>query len=215
MSPPVIKETISPKAARRFYDRLGWGYDWAERYEGQAKQLALARLKLASGQYVLNVGVGSGQQQLKIQAGIEPGRIAFGLDLSPVMLKLTQSRTVALLCEGNASQLPYRTDSFDRLFAAYVLDLIPVRELPALLTEFRRVLKPKGRLGLVSLTEGVNLPSRLLIGLWKLVYIVNPVACGGCRPVELAGLVKQAGFSQVEREVVVQLGVPSEVILAE
>jgi len=211
----VIQKTIPPDAARRFYDRLGQGHDWAERYEGRAKSLALARLDLSPGQQVLNVGVGTGREQIHIQAAITPGGTGFGLDLSPVMLQLTHHSTAALLCEGNACRLPFADVGFDRLFSAYVLDLISAGDLPNLLAEFRRVLRPGGRLVLVSLTEGVNLPSRLLVGLWKAAYAVSPVACGGCRPVQLAGLVEAAGFCRVEREVVVQLGVPSEVIVAE
>jgi ubiquinone/menaquinone biosynthesis C-methylase UbiE len=211
----VIEETISPEAARRFYDRLGQGYDWAERYEGRAKKLALARLDLSPGQRVLNVGVGTGQEHAQIQSAVTPDGLAFGLDLSPVMLKLTQDRLGVPLCEANAGRLPFTQASFDRLFSTYVLDLISAAQLPSLLTEFHRLLKPGGRLVLVSLTEGVNLPSKILVGLWKMAYAVSPVACGGCRPVQLAGLVGQAGFSQVEREVVVQLGIPSEIIVAQ
>ena len=211
----MIQKTISPEAARRFYDRLGRGHDWAERYEGRAKQLALTQLELGPGQRVLNVGVGTGQEHRKIQARLKPGGLAVGLDLSPVMLKLSQSRTGAPLSAGNAGQLPFKSASFDRLLVTYVLDLIAAAELPGLLAEFRRVLIPSGRLVQVSLTEGVNLSSRAVVGLWKLAYAVSPIACGGCRPVQLAGLVKQAGFSRVEREVVVQLGLPSEVIVAE
>lgn len=211
----MIEETISPEAARRFYDRLGQGHDRAERYEGRAKRLALTRLELSPGQQVLNIGVGTGHAQTQIEQAISPGGAGFGLDLSPVMLHLTQQRTNAMLCEGNACRLPFADASFDRLFAAYVLDLIGAEELPGLLAECRRVLRPGGRLVLVSLTEGVNLPSRLVVGLWKAAYAVSPVACGGCRPVQLAEFVQEAGFSRVDREVVVQLGVPSEVIVAE
>ena len=211
----MIEETISPEAARHFYDRLGQGHDWAERYEGRAKKLALARLDLSPGQRVLNVGVGTGKEHAQIQTAVSPNGLAFGLDLSPVMLKLTQDRLGVPLCEADAGRLPFTHANFDRLFSTYVLDLISAAQLPSLLTEFRRVLKPGGRLVLVSLTEGVNLPSKILVGLWKMAYGVSPVACGGCRPVQLAGLVGQAGFSQVEREVVVQLGIPSEIIVAQ
>jgi len=71
-----------------------------------------------------------------------------------------------------------------------------------------------GRAVLLALTEGVDLPSRSLVAAWKLVYAVSPLACGGCRPLRLTDLVKQAGFDPVEREVIVQLGLPSEIIVA-
>jgi len=211
----MIDKTISTEAARRFYDRLGKGHDWAEFYESRAKSVALARLALAPGQHVLNLGVGTGKEHHRLQTAIRPGGLAFGLDLSPVMLRLAYQRTAAPLCRADVRRPPYAPASFDRLFSAYVLDLIPQADLIGLLAGCRRLLKPGGRLVLVSLTEGTNAPSRLLVGLWKLVYKASPIACGGCRPVQLAGLVHQAGFPHVEREVVVQLGVPSEVIVAE
>jgi demethylmenaquinone methyltransferase/2-methoxy-6-polyprenyl-1,4-benzoquinol methylase len=211
----MIEDTISSEEARRFYNRLGAGHDWADRYEGRAKRRALLLLDLAPGQRVLNVGIGTGQVQAHIEAAIAPAGLAFGLDLAPVMLDTVQSRTRhTLLCESDLRHLPFASACFDRIFSSYVLDLLSTRYLPGLLTGFRRVLKPGGWLVLVTLTEGVTLPSRALVALWKMAYAVSPVACGGCRPVQLAGLVHQAGFNQVRREVVVQLAVPSEIIVA-
>ena len=37
--------------------------------------------------------------------------------------------------------------------------------------------------------------------------------CGGCRPLQLAALAHDAGFAVITREVVVQLGLPSEVLV--
>jgi hypothetical protein len=67
---------------------------------------------------------------------------------------------------------------------------------------------------ILALTEGIDLPSRALVAAWKGIFSLSPTVCGGCRPLELLDLVHQAGFTQVEREVVVQLGVPSEIITA-
>ena len=47
---PIINDTISATTARRIYNRLGLIYDWAERFESHAKELALAWLELAPGQ---------------------------------------------------------------------------------------------------------------------------------------------------------------------
>lgn len=210
----MFKDTISKETARNVYDRLGSSYDWAERYEGRAKSQALTLLDLHPGQRILNIGVGSGRQHLKIQSAVLPGGTAVGLDLSPVMLNLTRQRTHAPLSQADARQLPFASASFDRIFLAYVLDLLPTRVFPSLLADFGRILKPEGRLVIVSLTEGDTLPSRLLVGLWKMIYTVSPTICGGCRPLQLVNLVQQAGFKQVKREVVVQLAVPSEIIVA-
>ncbi len=211
----MIKHTISTEVAQQFYDRLGAGHDAAEIYEGRAKRRGLTLLQLVPGRRMLNVGVGTGKEHALIQAKLAPGGTAFGLDLSPVMLRLAQSRTGAPLCRADACLLPLATASVDALFSSYVLDLLPLLLLPDLLADFRRILKPGGRMVLVSLTEGINLPSRTLVSVWKAAYAISPAACGGCRPLQLAPLVQEAGFNNIQREVVVQLGIPSEIIVAE
>ena len=211
----MIQDTISREAARRYYDRLGAYQDWAGRFEGHAKTRALDLLAPTPGCRVLNVGVGTGKEHAHIAAAVVPDGVAVGLDVSPVMLRLTRTRTGSPVCLGDARRLPYASGSLDCLFAAYVLDLLPAPDLPDLLHDFRRVLVPGGRLVLTTLTEGVTRPSRALIALWKLIYAISPEGCGGCRPLQLTGLVQEAGFRLARREVVVQWGVPSEIIVAE
>ena len=111
--------------------------------------------------------------------------------------------------------MPLPTASFDRVYSSYLLDLIPAADLPVLLGEVRRLLRPGGRAVFVSLTEGVDPLSRTVIGAWKLAYRIDPMLCGGCRPLELATIVADAGFAVREREVVVQAGLPSEVLAAD
>ncbi|MAG36641.1 MAG: hypothetical protein CL878_10440 [Dehalococcoidia bacterium] len=210
----MIQNTISREAARRYYDRLGTYHDWAERFEGRAKACALTLLDLTPGTQVLNVGVGTGKEQAQLASALAPDGVAVGLDVSPVMLHLARSRTRTPVCLGDVRRLPFVSASFDCLFAAYVLDLLPAQDLPNLLHDFRRVLAPGGRLALVTLTEGVTLPSRALVALWKMAYAISPEVCGGCRPLRLACLVEHAGLRLATRDVVVQWGVPSEVIVA-
>ncbi len=170
-------------------------------------------LGLAPGQQLLNVGVGIGAEHKQLQTGILPGGLAAGVDLSRTMLQITQERTGAPLCQAEARHLPFAAASFDRLFCAYVLDLMPSAELPDLLREFGRVLKPEGRMALVSLTEGINPASWAVIALWKTLYHLSPPLMGGCRPIHLAELVGQAGLNLLHSEIVVQWGVPSEILV--
>lgn len=204
--------TISRSEARKIYDRLGTGLDRTARFEGRAKALALDLLAVTPGQRVLHVGVGTGAEHAALQGAVGPGGIVVGYDLSRGMLQLTRRYADTPLCEGDAAQLPLRPHQFDRLFSAYMLDLIPLVEIPLVLAEFRRVLRPGGRLVLVSLTEGADPPSRLFVAAWKLVYQLDPCRLGGCRPLQLAALLGAAGFA-VERHLVVQRGFPSEVLV--
>ncbi len=131
-----------------------------------------------------------------------------------VMARLTRQRTGSSTVQANISALPFACKSFDRVLSSYVLDLIRYDEIGTILSEFRRVLRPDGRLVILALTEGESGLSRAVVGVWKAIYGIAPIACGGCRPLRLSGLMREAGYSQVSREVVVQFGVPSEIIVA-
>jgi demethylmenaquinone methyltransferase/2-methoxy-6-polyprenyl-1,4-benzoquinol methylase len=215
MQAAFIRDTISAGTAQKFYDWLGARHDWAEFFESRAKRQALQLLNVMPGQTVLNAGCGTGKDQREVEARVSPGGSVVGVDLSIVMARLTRQRTGSSTLQANVSVLPFAAGSFDRLFSSYVLDLIPYRSLGGILTEFRRVLRPDGRLVVLALTEGVAGPSRAVVGMWKAVYKIAPIACGGCRPIRLSGLTKEAGFGHVHREIVVQFGVPSEIIVAE
>lgn len=210
----MFQETISREDARQLYNRLGSGLERSHRFEERAKALALELLAVEEGQRVLHVGVGTGMEHAVLQRAAGPRGLVVGHDLARGMLELTRRRADTPLCEGDVVQLPCRTGMFDRIFSAYLLDLIPLVAIPAVLRECRRALRPGGRLVLVSLTEGVNLPSRLFVAGWTLVYRLNPRWLGGCRPLQLAPLLEAAGFA-VERRVVVQRGFPSEVLVGQ
>jgi ubiquinone/menaquinone biosynthesis C-methylase UbiE len=210
----MTESQFTSHAAQRFYDALATRYDWFSLYEARAKQLALDCLELAPGQAVINVGLGTGKYYQEVQASLGAQGLAAGIDLSMSMLQVAQSRNISDLAQADGAWLPFAIDSFDRLMCTYVLDLVAIRELPRWLMEFRRVLKPGGRMVLVSLTEGVTPLSRGFVAVWKMAYRVSPIACGGCRPLQLAGLVRQAGFETVDRQVVLQFGVPSELLVA-
>ena len=214
----TIAETISAEEARCFYDRLGPAYDLGEWFEQKAKSRGLALLDLAPGLCLLNVGVGTGREQARIQEAVLPGGLAVGIDISTVMLQLSQEQVPApgntALCLADGQNLPFPAASFDRLFSSYVLDLIPAAAVPVLLREMLRVLRPGGRVVLVGLTEGVTLASRALMAGWKAFYRLSPASLGGCRPLRLTYSLLKAGFINVRRDVVIQGGMPSEILVS-
>lgn len=210
----MIESTITRAEARQIYDALGARLDRAARYESRAKELALARLGLAPGQRVLQVGVGTGAEQRALRDAVAPGGEAVGLDLSRGMLSLTRRRAPTPLVEGDVVRLPFADASFDRALSAYLLDLLPAADLPGAVAELLRVVRPGGRLALVSMTEGVGPASRLFVAGWRAGFRISPQRYGGCRPLRLAGLLAALG-ARAERAVVVQRGFPSEVLLVE
>jgi demethylmenaquinone methyltransferase/2-methoxy-6-polyprenyl-1,4-benzoquinol methylase len=210
----MIQKTISRNQAQKFYDSLGKRYSWFEFYEGRALEYGREALDLETGMKLLEVGVGTGKQHELLQGEVQPEGNAFGIDLSWKMLLITRERVSTPLCQADAQHLPFIDSYFDRLYTSYVLDLLPSRDLPAVLDGFFRVIKPGGRLVIVALTEGVNASSRALVTAWKFAYSISPITCGGCRPLQLAGLVSDANFRVLGRKVIVQFGVPSEIITA-
>lgn len=210
----MIQNTVSQKRARAIYDFLGARYDLFDFVESKAKQRAIDLLELSPGQDILNVGVGTGKQHIAPKSGVSPGGQAFALDLSPVMTRLAKNRTGAPVFISDAGNIPMQPNRLDSIYCAYVLDMLPLALIPDVIYGFRRILKPGGRLVVLSLTEGLTSVSRALLSFWKKMYVHYPVFFAGCRPLQNAALIKQAGFTPIRREVVVQFALPSEIILA-
>jgi ubiquinone/menaquinone biosynthesis C-methylase UbiE len=211
----MIPYTISPNQARRFYNWLGVRHDLGARYERKAKARALALLDARPRERILNAGAGTGKEQRLLQTAVHPAGAVVAFDIARTMLEITRERNPqALLCEGELPDLPFAAGSFDAILCTYVLDLLPLPLIPRVLAAFRRVLRKDGRLVLVSLTTGVTPASKAIVGLWEFAYRIHPFTCGGCRPLQLAPLLIAAGFRQLHHEVVVQMGVPSEIISA-
>lgn len=203
----------SPAAIQHFYEWLGRKHDWAEVYESRAKKRALALLDIQPGMRVLNVGVGTGKDHRRLVQAVAPGGIAVGVDIAATMLRLTQRRTGAPVVQADARALPFADNTFDRLFCAYMFDLLPLPDLRPTLLECVRVVRPGGRLVLVSLGEGVTRTSQFVMRLWKGLYQLAPLACGGCRPIPLAHIATTLPAVRVQHETIVQWGVPSEMVV--
>jgi ubiquinone/menaquinone biosynthesis C-methylase UbiE len=111
---------------------------------------------------------------------------------------------------GTAFDLQMATGSIDLLVNNYLFDLLSFEDMDTVLLEFKRVLKPGGRLVLVNMTRGERPGS----GLYDLIYRLSPRTMGGCRGVRLSEKLKQHGFNIEVREYHQQLLFPSEVIRA-
>lgn len=187
---------------------------WAALLERQAVAHGLELAQAQSGERVLEVAVGTAAAftRLRHQAGTHG--YAIGVDLAPRMLAATRRRVPdAILVRADARSLPFLADYFDLLWSSYLLDLIPTGELLPLLSEFRRVLRPAGRMVLVNLSKKDE-----EVTWWERTYQLTPswlvpYLFGGCRPIRAVPFVREAGFTEIEREFVCK-GVGSEVIIA-
>lgn len=214
---PILSRTFKPQTATREYAAVAWFYDlWALLTEAKAVGRALSLARIQDGQAVLEVAVGTGRLFSQIVKRNLHGRNE-GLDLSPAMLaqarkRLQQAPSSAYkLQQGSAYELPYEDDSFDLLFNTYMLDMLPEQDFPKLLGEFLRVLKPSGRLVLVSFGFGAHWFNRF----WYWLAKVFPALLTNCRPVRMGQIVSQAGFHDLHVEHTSQNTFPSDIIIAE
>ena len=201
----------------RVYDVLSPVYGlWAELTETAARRWVLEQAAVKPGESVLEAGIGTGGlfATLRRCAGL---RHCAGVELSSGMLKRARRRLLqqggpsAEVCRADARHLPFERGVFEVVVSCYLLDLLALKDIARALAEFRRVCKPAGRLALASMaTQG-----RLLNTLWMSIYKVAPALVGGCRPVDLAPLLADAGWRVKSEEIVSQGGIRSVVMLAE
>ena len=112
------------------------------------------------------------------------------------------------LSVGDAYALAFPDASFDVVINNYMFDLLPEKDFALVLAEFRRVLRPSGRLVLVNLAKGASWQHKL----WDTVYRIRPSLLGGCRGVALTSPLERAGFTDIQRDLVYQCGFASEII---
>lgn len=198
------------------YDGIAPIYDiWGRLTESRARDRAIELADIEDGQRILEVAVGTGLAFYEIVKR-NPGGENIGIDLSQGMLERAKKRVSQLtgarysLEIGTAFELPVDEASIDTVVNNYMFDLIPFEDMDAVIVEFRRVLKPGGRLVLVNMTEGERFGSRI----YDRIYSISPEAMGGCRGVRLSERLRRHGFEVEVREYYQQMLFPSEVITA-
>jgi ubiquinone/menaquinone biosynthesis C-methylase UbiE len=212
---------LTPSQARTFYDRFGRKQDAQAFYEDAALDDLVAHANFEQADSVFELGCGTGRFAARLLEKHLPRSASYlGTDLSKIMIDIANSRmspyaerAKVAVSDGSMS-FPLPDQSVDRVVSTYVLDLLSEEDTARAVREARRVLTPNGKLCLVSLTEGNTIASRVVSGLWSMLFRLRPSLLGGCRPVRLESCVDSQDWSVEYRNVVVQFGVPSEVLIA-
>ena len=210
----MLQARIEKGQVAGVYSRVAGLYDlWARLTESNARDRCLELAAIEDGEDVLEVAVGTGLAFERI-LNVNPTGWNEGIDLTEAMLerarkKAAQSGTDNYHLElGDAYDLDFPKDSFDVLINNYMFDLIPQQDFHLVLQEFRRVLRPGGRLAMVNMAMG----ERWYNGIWERVYRINPALIGGCRGVSLLEELAACGFTGTTREYMSQLTFPSEIV---
>jgi ubiquinone/menaquinone biosynthesis C-methylase UbiE len=209
----------SKSTAKRTYNRLSRIYDLlAGSSETQFIHLGLEMLAVSAGETVLEIGSGTGKALFKLcqQAG-DMGSVN-GLDFSPGMLQVAHNRLAKVGLEGRAhllvgdgAALPYSDQSFDALFMSFTLELFDTPEIPIVLVECHRVLRPGGQLGVVAMQKSEH--PGWMERLYEWIHEILP-AYVDCRPIDAQGMIQAVGFRLEYRQVKCMWGLPVELVLA-
>lgn len=176
----------------RAYDR--WSHVWnLARYTNRSIYTTVLALLDNRHQSVLDAGCGTGLMSARLAAS---GRQVVGVDISAAMIGKAQRRNLsrATFRHGDAEKLPAADGEFDA-----VVNLISFHHYPKparAAAEFRRVLRPGGRLVLVAfdrnsryiaLAQCTNHWMRRIAGMsWQKTSA------------EVTSLLREAGFTRIE-----------------
>lgn len=198
----IIEAPVEVSRIERIYDRFSGIYFIFAPLEEKARMRGIALAEIKQTDNVLEVAVGIGLSFLEILKRVSRENTVHGIDLSRAMLEKTRKRAIKHgyahfdLRHADARNVPFPDGTFDVLYNSYMLDLIPLQDLSRVLREFHRVLKPGGRIVLVNLSKREREPI-----FYERVYKLKPYFWGGCRPVLMESLLKETGFSGVQRDV--------------
>ena len=179
------------------YDRLGF-------LTLAARHLA-ARTPIRAGDHVLDVACGTGTVALALAERVGPQVTVTGTDLAPEMVEVARRKGVGAVNlrfeVADGAALPFPDATFDVVTCAAGLFFLP--DMTAALREWRRVLRPGGRVVFSTFGRGLlgDLP-----GLWRERLAGDGVKPGAPplgrvpTPAAALDLLRGAGFTQAEAE---------------
>lgn len=218
---PSPANTLTHEEARSFYDRFGPRQD-LQIYERAAVDALCASADFGRAKAVLEFGCGTGAFARRLLERELPADARYlGLDVSGTMVDLARERVAAFAPRAEVRQTDGRVvldapdGSYDRFVSNYVFDLLSTDDMRTLLAEAHRVLVPGGLLGTTGLTYGRSRPSRWISRAWAALHARRPRLVGGCRPVQVGGLLDESAWTIREHRVVSSFGIASEVLVAE
>ena len=175
-------------------------------------------LKPRAGEVVLEPGFGTGQALLALAELVGPDGRVCGIDISDGMLGHTSERLDAAglseraeLVRGSATDMPWEDAHFDAAFMSFTLELFPDEQIPVVLAEVARVLRPGGRLCVACMSSHGGVKVAEEVYEWSHRHFPTFV---DCRPIDAEGALRGAGYGITDSRQLSMWGLSVELILA-
>ena len=214
--PAPLRVFQSKDQTRAFYNKISGVYDLlSDRSEAPVRRAGLDLLNARPGEAILEPGFGTGHCLVALARAVGPKGRVFGIDLSDQMVKRARSnlakagllKRARLRC-GDAVRLPYAGGSMDAVFMSFTLELFDTAEIPEVLRECRRVLRPGGRIVVVGMSkDGKHDP---LIGVFEWTHKHFPNFLD-CRPIYVREALEKAGFT-IRKVLMKHMWIPVEIV---
>ncbi len=213
-------EIMDHSISRRNYDRLSRWYDLLESsWERKPREATLASLEAAPGDRILEIGCGTGNSLSDLSDKATQSGCVVGNDLSTGMLRQAGQRLIRnksssriFLTQADAVFLPYSGCIFDIAFLSFTLELFSHSEIPVVLAECFRVLKPGAMLGVVSISNSGG--RRWMTSVYSILHRAFPRVVD-CSPIDLLPYLKIAGFSPRSHQTYSLFGIGVESVTAD
>jgi ubiquinone/menaquinone biosynthesis C-methylase UbiE len=170
---------------------LAFAYDRQLALERPALRALLELLAVGDSEALLDVGTGTAALLRELERGARRPARAVGIDESQRMLDRAPPLPSGWqLVAADARRLPFEAASFDVVTVAYLLHVVDPPTRAQVLGEIRRVLRPGGRLGVVTIAP----PPRPAV--WTVLRAFSATAgpLAGLRPLDPARDLVEAGF---------------------
>jgi demethylmenaquinone methyltransferase/2-methoxy-6-polyprenyl-1,4-benzoquinol methylase len=219
MEASVKRVTRSKAAARISYNRMSRWYDMiAGSTEAKYRNWGLEKLAARPGERILEIGFGTGHCLVSLANAVGLTGHIVGLDISDGMLAIARERLREHglmdrvdLHLGDAANLSFiGANSLDGVFMSFTLELFDNPEIPYVLQECHRVLKPGGRLAVVAMTK--TDPPGVAVRLYEWFHQHMP-DYADCRPIFARQALEGNGFKIQDISVSSMWGLPVEIVL--
>jgi ubiquinone/menaquinone biosynthesis C-methylase UbiE len=219
-----LSMNVTPQAAMTNIFKNGYNFLYARfdlfigNFERRYYRDGIDFLNAQKGEHILEIGFGNGSCLPALGDAVGKWGKLYGVELSKSLassakrkLRQTKLDDHSEIHTIDAASLPFGADYLDGIFIAFTLNSVEDEKALAITKQCIRVLRPGGRISIVSMAIPKNPGVIFRTREWIRTHIRFIVKC---RPLDGTVLLEKAGFHVAQMKPSSMYGLPVEVLLA-